>query len=591
MSGSAERGQDDNVGTGEAQPRPDFQTVRGGASLVYISVLRSPFSVSRRGFLKAAAAGLALPTGLGASRAPRESLYNGIVLPSPWPPARHDLSSSPLRPPYLADPPAVIPIDVGRQLFVDDFLVEESSLHRVFHRATYHPDNPVLSPAREWELRDPYAALTKTPPSPSAMVFSDGVFFDPAAGLFKMWYMAGYQQCTALALSSDGISWARPGLEAVAGTNIVSLQRRDSNTVWLDLETADASARYKMAGYDLGIKALRLHLSPDGIHWRPSGITGPSSDRSTFFRNPFRDVWVFSLRDEDEGGTNRFRRYVESRDFAGTRWEAGDGVVWTGADRHDHVRPEASGPAELYNLDAVAYESLMLGLFTMYRGERPEREKPNDICLGFSRDGFHWTRPSRDAFIGVSEREGDWNWCNVQSAGGGCVIVGDRLYFYVSGRQGVPGTNMPGACSTGLATLRRDGFASVSDEWPAGVARRAGTSRATLTTRPLRFSGGHMFVNADVAGSIRVEALDAQGRVIGPFSLDRSVPISGNGTRQAVQWTGAPSLADLAGEVVRFRFTLSRARLYAFWVSGSARGESRGYMAAGAPGSSRSTDI
>ena len=42
----------------------------------------------------------------------------------------------------------------------------------------------------------------------------------------------------------------------------------------------------------------------------------------------------------------------------------------------------------------------LLGLFTIYRGERNEREKPNDVCVGFSRDGFHWARPARGAFIG-----------------------------------------------------------------------------------------------------------------------------------------------------------------------------------------------
>ncbi len=42
------------------------------------------------------------------------------------------------------------------------------------------------------------------------MVFSDGVFFDPADRLFKMWYMAGYQQHTALAMSTDGIAWTAP---------------------------------------------------------------------------------------------------------------------------------------------------------------------------------------------------------------------------------------------------------------------------------------------------------------------------------------------------------------------------------------------
>jgi hypothetical protein len=37
--------------------------------------------------------------------------------------------------------------------------------------------------------------------------------------------------------------------------------------------------------------------SPDGIHWKPAGLPGPSGDRTTMFYNPFRKVWVYSLRD------------------------------------------------------------------------------------------------------------------------------------------------------------------------------------------------------------------------------------------------------------------------------------------------------
>jgi hypothetical protein len=59
----------------------------------------------------------------------------------------------------------------------------------------------------------------------------------------------------------------------------------------------------------------------------------------------------------------------------------------------------------------------------------------------------------------------------VQSAGVGCVIVGDTLHFYVSGRSGIAGTALPRTCSTGLAPLRRDGFASVSDQFPTGGIR------------------------------------------------------------------------------------------------------------------------
>ena len=52
-----------------------------------------------------------------------ELMFNGICLPSPWPP-RINLTHKVTTPPYLTAPPAVIDITVGRQLFVDDFLVD-----------------------------------------------------------------------------------------------------------------------------------------------------------------------------------------------------------------------------------------------------------------------------------------------------------------------------------------------------------------------------------------------------------------------------------------------------------------------------------
>jgi hypothetical protein len=539
--------------------------------------------------LKATAAGLLLP--IAQPGPARETLYNGVILPAPWPPIRRELTLATRTPYYLADPPKEIPIDVGRQLFVDDFLIEESSLFRAFHSATYHSRNPILSPVHPWERYDPYAETTGTAPSPSAMPFSDGVFFDARARIFKLWYMAGYQQHTALALSTDGVSWERPTFDVMRGTNVVFNARRDSSTVWIDHDAADPMQRYKMAVFLIAGRALRLFTSPDGVRWRAGNAPGPSGDRSTFFYNPFRKVWVFSLRGEDASGLNRFRRYVESPDFGASRWRPDDAVLWTGADRLDALRPDIGAPPELYNLDVVAYESVLLGLFGMYRGERPYREKPNDICIGFSRDGFHWARPWREPFIGVSDEQGAWNWSNVQTAGGGCVVVGDRLFFYVSGRTGVAGTSLPGTCSTGLATLRRDGFASLSDEWPTGVPRRVDLPPGVLTTRPVRFTGRHVFVNADVSGELRVEILDPAGRAIEPYSRARAVPVQGDSTRHEVRWTGQSTVESLAGQPVRFRFHLSRARLYAFWVSALPAGHSSGYVAAGGPQFAAARDV
>jgi hypothetical protein len=539
--------------------------------------------LTRRAFL-ATAAGAALGARVGAQAPSGRMLYNGIVPAWPWPPRRAHLSSAPQRPPYLASPPPIINIDTGRQLFVDDFLIEESSLHREYHRATYHQANPLITPQERWETDDPYATATRTAPSLAAMVFSDGVFFDPADRLFKMWYMAGYQQHTALATSVDGITWRRQPADVIPGTNIVRKHRRDSSTVWLDLNERDRSARFKMAWTAMeGNGQLHLSTSPDGVHWTDRGDAGPTADRSTCFFNPFLNRWCFSLRDDD-ALLKRIRRYHESADFAATRWQKNEPVPWIAADTLDAVREGGDVPAELYNLDAVAYESLMLGLFAIFRGESSDREKPIDLCVGFSRDGFHWSRPSRDAFIGVSERQGDWNWANVQSAGGVCLVVGDQLYFYVSGRSGVPGTSLPGRCSTGLATLRRDGFASLTDVWPAGTTRPVTRFPAAVITRPVKFLGAHCFVNADIAGSLRVELLNREGNTIPGFGADQCEPITGNATNLPVRWRGGPPLADLSNTVVRFKFVLDRARLYAFWVSPSARGESRGYVGAGGPG-------
>src|SRR5205823_2009324 len=113
---------------------------------------------------------------------------------------------------------------VGRQLFVDDFLIERTTLKRTHHRAEYHPASPVLRPDRPWEKLGAQG--------PAAMVFSDGVWYDPKDRLFKMWYMAGILRATAYATSTDGIRWTKPALDVRKATNLVQEEPRDSSTTW-----------------------------------------------------------------------------------------------------------------------------------------------------------------------------------------------------------------------------------------------------------------------------------------------------------------------------------------------------------------------
>lgn len=116
----------------------------------------STFTSSNRLRLAVAFLGAAISLRAG------EVLPNGIELPAAWPPnytgvtydvARRDAAFrflSPMPVPYLDRPPAVIPIDLGRQLFLDDFLIENTNLRRTWHRARLHPGSPVLKPSLNW---------------------------------------------------------------------------------------------------------------------------------------------------------------------------------------------------------------------------------------------------------------------------------------------------------------------------------------------------------------------------------------------------------------------------------------------------------
>ena len=88
-------------------------------------------------------------------------------------------------------------------------------------------------------------------------------------------------------------------------------------------------------------------------------------------------------------------------------------------------KPEFSGiRPQLYHFDAIAYESLMLGFFSVHQGPPNEEchrlriPKRNEVVPGYSRDGFHFHRPNRTPLFGANEEHGAWNWGNVQSVSG-----------------------------------------------------------------------------------------------------------------------------------------------------------------------------
>lgn len=517
-----------------------------------------------------------------------ERLYNGIVLPKEWPPQTVDpRDTAPMAVPYLSCPPDVVPIDVGRQLFVDDFLIVTNTLVRVFHMPKKYAGNPILKPQTALELRGGKNS--------AAVPKSGGVWWDPAEKIFKMWYEAGWIGTICYATSKDGLTWERPPLDVKPGTNeVLPLDLTpDSWTVVPDWDAKDPLQRYKLFMRPPGGQMSGISMtSPDGLHWTNRVTTGVTGDRSTMFYNPFRSKWVYSLR---SGFRGRSRHYWECDDFlAGATWQPDDPVIWTAADRDDPKDPVIGRVPQLYNLDAVAYESILLGFFEIHHGpendvcERTGIPKITELNFAYSRDGFHWSRPDRRAHI-PAERRDVWDRGYVQSLGNLCCVRGDTLWFYYSAFQGdTTKTNvnwmkngMYDRGATGVAFLRRDGFASME----------AGAEVGSLTTRPVTFNGSRLFVNAATdLGELRVEVLDAAGAVIAPFTSENCRVVRVDGTLVPITWAGAEDLTVLRGRPVRFRFTLRNGALYAFWVSRDATGRSDGYVAGGGPGFTGKTD-
>ena len=192
--------------------------------------------------------------------------------------------------------------------------------------------------------------------------------------------------------------------------------------------------------------------SSDGKTWRDNTTPSQSvADRSTVYKNPFRNVWVWSMRhkirvNSSDPYTVRARDYMENADpVVGNKAAKADlSSFWFGPWPQEQKHPyytNNDGSPGIYNHDATPYESIMLGFFSVWQG--PENDvcesdnviKRNQIMIGYSRDGYSWYREDMSPFLPINENRGTWNNGNLQSVVGSPIIVKDKLYFYLSGRR------------------------------------------------------------------------------------------------------------------------------------------------------------
>lgn len=180
---------------------------------------------------------------------------------------------------------------------------------------------------------------------------------------------------------------------------------------------------------------------------------------------------------------------------------------------------------------------LYLALPTRYMGMR---SSSTDIVFATSRDGLHFDRPVKDAFIPPGLDPAAWgNRANYAA-----------YHIIPTSPEGIS------ICATAgrRYTLRTDGFVSIHAPLAGGE----------LLTKPLVFDGKKLILNfaASAAGQIRVELQDEKGMPIPGFTLADSKPLIGNAIERTANWQGGNDLSTLAGKPVKLRFEMSDADLF-----------------------------
>jgi hypothetical protein len=478
-----------------------------------------------------------------------------------------------------------------RELFLDDHWVEEmSGLERRLHQPRHH--GPVMVPRSEL---GEVSLQSRSVPQ-----------WNPDKGLWEWWYW-GYWECeptgpyattqiamTQYAVSEDGVTWDTPelGLHQWRGTtdnNITispDIGGRALYHIIRDDRDPDPARRYKGL---LGNKGRQPAISPDGITWAQLDAPPiPSSDESHFFYDEISQCYVAMVKHGTVWGRSVF--LATSKDF--DHWEHhgvvlhADQVDWENRSRR--IRAVAEDPrylspplidekdyiAETYQMAVMPYQGLYVGFPLIFNpaGAIPPPHLNytglNQTELAASRDLRHWRRLcDREIFLGVEPWDGE-NFATQQIAPCGRPIVrDDEIWIYhiacrfrgpkvVFAEEYHPYFRATSALS--LAKLRLDGFVSLDAE-----------GEGSLLTRRLRLEGNELTVNVEAPqGELRAEILDADSLEPLPgMAAADCVPVTGDGLRMPVRWAGDRSAGCAADRVVRIRFRLRNAGLYAFWMA------------------------
>ncbi len=460
-----------------------------------------------------------------------------------------------------------------RQLFIDDFLIEESRNVKIIINPPVKM-GPVLRADKEWE---------------SHRVGAYGSVVEDN-GIYKMYYDCidndgNLFHCYAY--SKDGIHWVKPNLGLVEykgskNNNILPLA--PCGTVFIDLHDI-RERRYKYVTFGHGKRGFGKHYgvtvwwSEDGIHWQKNDkvalLLNPDTQNQAFWDDrinkyvaylrawcPKRCVARIEIDDIFEPWPFNPRSDRDYSPVSPNKWPMPTTElpivfkydVWDPPNM-DHYNPcviKYPYAKDVYFMFPSAYLHFPDPPIGKYRNDGLL-----DIQLATSRDGIHWKRLSRDPYIRLGE-EGELD-SKAMYMLVGMIRKNSEIWMYYAGfdySHGAYSYDMKYKGAIFRTVQRLDGFTSLYTDYKGGE----------IITKPLKVRGNMLEVNVDTSatGELRIEILDENYTPLKNYTLKDSDPIHANSCNKIVSWNHNTLIKGIEEKIIRLRFVMRSTKLYAF---------------------------
>lgn len=472
----------------------------------------------------------------------------------------------------------VVTLKNHRELFVDDFILQETS--RVENRLGQPlPAGTALRLDQPWEGR--WGAYVS--------VISDG-------RKFMMYYRGGFgasknEDLTCYAESADGINWFRPNLgrfEVRGGkdNNVVMPMGEPTwathnFSVFYDARPGvPADERFKAVGGGAGnnpllkysglVRGLYRFVSADGKDWRRLPGEPLFTDFALDSQNiltwlPAENCFAIYLRTWTGDRKGVKFDYKSVRTIA--RSVSKDFAHWSEPERMTFDR----GPVEdLYTNTTQAYfraPQILISLpfrfvpnrqvldeatLKKYDIERSMWKGVSDAVLMSSRGGTRYDRKFLESFVRPGIDPASWA-ARSNMPGYGIIQTGpNEMSFFIVRGYSSNQTRIE------RMALRLDGFSSL----------HAGAVEGQATTKKVQLDGRRLSLNLSTSanGYVKVAVLDETGAEIPGFGAADARELVGDTIDLTAAWKGPHRLADLRDRVVRLRFLMCDADLYSFAV-------------------------